>query len=463
MMDNIDEKIQRIVKKELHPSESYKTVINSTLQSLENKNYSNNRFSMAIASACISAFLISGVAFAKEIEKIIKDKFYLGNGVKTAVDNGYIEEVKSDYVMSECKIINSDGNYIKNSNIGIKVDDFFIDNYNFSIDFNIKLNDNFINVNKINNIRLKNIIITDNENRIIYSETNKEKFKEFCDKNNLKYNYLEFNNKYLNAGLNNILENYNDSENIMNLIYNIYLENEEFPKLEKINIYFEKIEFETKDTNDNLNKLIALGNWNISIDIPQKMIDRDEIEYEVVSCENDNVDIYEAKATNTGFELGIIISNIEKPEYPKELEEQEKEIFKKFGTINKSNIMNETSNTEILATAQISFEDISEYYENSSFKSIYEDYYIKQYPIGNIRENYISWYPKTEGNYIINSTGDKFFTSNSVGGQAKYSFIDQNKFDYYTTFDMTKYNLTENITIVIELYGAPIKIEMKSR
>ena len=111
--------------------------------------------------------------------------------------------------------------------------------------------------------------------------------------------------------------------------------------------------------------------------------------------------------------------------------------------------------------ATVSSKDITQYYENSPFKSMYEDYYTKQYPIGNVRENFIYWFPKTDGNYIINSNGDKFFVTSYVGTKAKYSFIDENKFDYYTTFDMTKYDLTENVTAVIELYGEPVKIELE--
>ena len=421
-----------------------------------------NIINKKIIAACACMVLTSGIVFAKDIEKFIKDKFHLGNGVQTAINNGYIEELKNDYCMSECEIINSIKNYSKNSNIGVKVDNFFIDNYNFSIDFSVKLDQSFINIAEINNLRLGDIIITDNENRIIYAETSKEKFENFCTNKNLNYNHLEFNKDYLNTGLNNFIQDINTSENLLNLIYNIYLENEEFPKSEKININFEKIEFEIKDINRDINNFIALGSWNINLDVPLKMIYREKQEYEVVSCENENFDVYATKATDTGFELGIIISNIEKPTYPKELDEQKNEIYKNYGKAYKSNTINNNSNAKSLAVAAISSKDITQYYENSPFKSMYEDYYIKQYPIGNIRENFIYWYPKTDGNYIINSNGDKFFTSTSVGGKAKYSFIDENKFDYYTTFDMTKCDLTENIIAIIELYGKPIKIELKS-
>ena len=201
----------------------------------------------------------------------------------------------------------------------------------------------------------------------------------------------------------------------------------------------------------------------MNLDIPIKMIKREKQEYEVISCENDNFEVYAAKATDTGFEIGIVISNIEKPIYPKELEEQKKEIYKNYGTVNKPNSINNNSNAKSLTVATISSKDVSQYYENSPFKSMYEDYYTKQYPIGNVRENYIYWYPKTEGNYIMNSNGERFFVSSSVGTNGQYSFIDENRFDYYTTFDMTKYDLTENITAIIELYGKPVKIEFKKQ
>lgn len=80
---------------------------------------------------------------------------------------------------------------------------------------------------------------------------------------------------------------------------------------------------------------------------------------------------------------------------------------------------------------------------------------------GNIRENYIYWSPKTEGNYILNSNGKKFYTSNYLGDIGKSEFIENNCYDYYTKFDMTKYDATDNITIIIELYGEPFKIELE--
>lgn len=442
----------------------FRIAISELVEETEKNIYpKQNIINKKIVAACAFMVLTSGIVFAKDIEKFIRDKFHLGNGVQTAINNGYIEELKNDYCMSKCKIVDSDKNVLKDSHIGVKVDNFFIDNYNFSIDFNVKLDQSFINVEEINNLKLGDIIITDNKNRIVYAETSKENFENFCIDKKLNYNYLEFDQNYLNTGLNNFIQEFNSPENLLNLIYNIYIENEEFPKSEKINIYFEKIEFETNDISGDTNNFIALGSWNMNLDIPIKMIKREKQEYEVISCENDNFEVYAAKATDTGFEIGIVISNIEKPIYPKELEEQKKEIYKNYGTVNKPNSINNNSNAKSLTVATISSKDVSQYYENSPFKSMYEDYYTKQYPIGNVRENYIYWYPKTEGNYIMNSNGERFFVSSSVGTNGQYSFIDENRFDYYTTFDMTKYDLTENITAIIELYGKPVKIEFKKQ
>ena len=296
----------------------FRIAISELVEETEKNIYpKRNVINKKIVAACACMILTSGIVFAKDIERFIKDKFHLGKGVQTAIDNGYIEELKNDYCMSKCEILDSNENYLKDSNIGARVDNFFIDNYNFSIDFNIKLDQSFINIDEINNLRLGDIIITDNENIIIYAETSKEKFENFCTDKKLNYNYLEFDQNYLNTGLNNFIQEFNSSENLLNLIYNIYIENEEFPKSEKINIYFEKIEFETKDISDDTNKFIALGKWNMNLDIPLKMIKREKQEYEVVSCENDDFEIYAVKATDTGFEIGIMISNIEKPIYPK--------------------------------------------------------------------------------------------------------------------------------------------------
>ena len=70
------------------------------------------------------------------------------------------------------------------------------------------------------------------------------------------------------------------------------------------------------------NKCVLKGEWEIHLDVPEKMYNRSEEYYKVVSCENDKFDVYTSKVMDTGFELGILISDIEKPVYPEIIREK---------------------------------------------------------------------------------------------------------------------------------------------
>ena len=91
-------------------------------------------------------------------------------------------------------------------------------------------------------------------------------------------------------------------------------------------------------SNFKTEKVITLlGNWNITIDVPPKMNSRLEEHYTVVSCDNNNFDIYTSKVTDTGFEIGIIVSNISPPEYPEELTIHKDEIHSRISQIYERN------------------------------------------------------------------------------------------------------------------------------
>ena len=100
-MDNTDKILQEIFSTEVKSPRSYTAKIKETINSLEpiqGKFYNRNRLSLAIA--CCFVFLITGVVFAKDIEKVFVEKFRsLGKGVSTAVENGYV--AKSEMTLIE--------------------------------------------------------------------------------------------------------------------------------------------------------------------------------------------------------------------------------------------------------------------------------------------------------------------------------------------------------------------------
>ena len=68
---------------------------------------------------------------------------------------------------------------------------------------------------------------------------------------------------------------------------------------------------------------------------------------------------------------------------------------------------------------------------------------------------------KVLGSYIESSNGEKFVSTLSPSRRQNQNFIDGNKFDFYETFSMTKYDTTDKIKAVLYYYGEPVTIELE--
>lgn len=381
-------------------------------------------------AACI-VFSMTGVVFATNYDKIM-NYFGLGNGIDTAVKNGYIEEPNMNHISSE-SVLQDD----KNSNIlndlktNIKIDSFLMDDLNLSVNFDIefdeKINEN-INFDNISNIELVDLIVTDEENRIIFSKATKDVFDEYCKKNNLSYVFGEYNENYMNNGLNSFILDSDPTANKIKLNYNMYADG--YPKSKKLTFNFGKILIEETKENETVKTTVLTGNWNINVDVPENMYNRQTISYKVVNCSNKDFNITTAFATDTGFEIGIIIDNMEKPEnYLQVLNEDiQKEINE--GKITKSEI-DERRNTLL---------------KTEKYQKLLNQYY----PIG-------------DAPYIENEEGEKFEKSSSPSRRQNNNFIYGDKFSYYETFELTKYEITSKLKVEIMFKGEPVIIELERK
>lgn len=399
------------------------------------KNYISKKIGIA---ACL-VFTLTSVVFAKDIETFIKIKFGLGKGIETAVENGYIETTEMNFIESQTLVMNQNNeNVINDINASVKINDFLMDDYNLSVEFDFQFDDKIkavVNLDNLKNVELSDLIVIDEENRIIFNNSDKDTFEKFCKENNLNYKYQEFNDKYMNNGLNSFIESHNAFSNLLTLTYNMYAEG--YPKSKELNFIFNTI---TMTDNDSKNKIILTGNWNIDLKVPEKMYNRTEEYYKVTSCESENFEIYTAKVTDTGFELGLLISNIEKPIYPQELSIREQQI----GRIGFS-----------------TREDFVSLYGDEKYVKLYEDYTDKRNVVRVNGDSLYSWGKNSDGCYVLNSNGEKFICTMGASRKRNYKFVDNNKYDFYETFEMTKYDATDDITIFIDLYGKPVKIELK--
>lgn len=401
------------------------------------KNYITKKIGIA---ACL-VFTLTGVVFAKDIENFVKAKFGLGKGIETAVENGYIENPEMNFIESQTLITNkNEENLVNDINASIRVKDFLMDDYNLSVEFEIQFDDEikeFVNLDNLHYIELSDLIVVDEEKRIIFNGANQEDFEKFCEENNLDYKYQEFNDNYMNNGLNTFLVSHDTETNLLTFTYNMYAEG--YPKSKQLDFSFEKIKM---TENDNNNEVVFNGNWEIHLDVPEKMYNRSEEHYKVISCENEDFNIYTAKVTDTGLEIGITISNMEKPEKPQELAQREREL-------NENGSYSFGTKEEFLAL-----------YGDEKYLKLYEEYRAKSKPI-NVTGITYAWGTPTDGCYVLDSNGNKFKSTMSPSRKAHLDFIDGNKFDFYETFGMTKYDSTDEITVVIDFYGQPVKIELE--
>lgn len=460
-MDNIDDFIKDIVSKELKPHDSFDSTIYSTFETLGKRKKSklhNLKFDLAIA--CCFMFLITGVVFAKEIENFVKaqfENFGLGRGVDTAIDNGYVGKPENDDISQNVPIIENN-EVIDNINVKVKIDEFLMTDSCLSLDFYFEFENkicDYVSLGELINgnvdyegshiISLSDLFIVDENNEVLYfNRWDCENFKKYCEENNMKFDYPDYDV----IGMSSIAREYNkDAETLgVNEICNISSTNK-FPNSKKINIYFTKIDLinnESHSRTENFRNITLKGDWKFSLDVPENMYNRTSDSYRVVSCDNEDFNVYEAKLTDIGFEIGIEISNLKKPILSEDFLEKQSEIL-------------QSSKGYIFNTKK----EFLELFGDEKYLKIYEEYMRDKDPIKTDGLGPLPWSEATEGCYIKNSNNEKFLCSTNVNDINKADFINENTYNYYGTFSMTKYDATDKITVIIDFKGKPVKIDLE--
>ncbi len=265
----------------------------------------------SIAVACCMVLSITGVVFAKDIGNFINNLFgyNASDGVQTAVENGYIKNVEPTY-------IESDG-------IGFSVDSFLIDDYNFDINFKMKVSDKY-DSKIMQGAKLQDLKISDENGNIVFAtmEVTEEIAKENGTLGTEKFDPL-FWGGYSMGG--NIIE-----EN--ELIYHLVAygsEEHKIPKAKKLNISFSKI-FIKKDNNEKIIDTTYTGDWNFKIDVPEDMYNRENIIYRYKTCNDKNIIVGYAILSNTAFKIEIPEITTDKVDYEILHSNSPKSIFDKI-------------------------------------------------------------------------------------------------------------------------------------
>ena len=320
---------------------------------LKNKNKHKWRIEFmkkrVIGAICATFVLVTGVVFANDIKVAIQSLFggNASDGVDTAVNYGYLADVKTE-------VQNAAG-------INISVDSFIMDDYNFAMNFNVTLDEKY-NIEEFEGLQLL-------DDLKIVDETGKTVFithpydKELAYKGS--YSFLT----------KKIGEN--------NLIFSLVATGnpEAFPKSKHLTVEFTKLS--TKQSTYQ-------GNWIFEVDVPEEFYTRETVIYKVKSCSEEGIDINSIQATlsNTALKISIPEIKTDKVDY------------------------------DLLHT--------------SPTKSIYDRIALQK-------------------EYVETTDGKRFETAQRSDGDGGYTLpAGENKIiNYYQTFNLTKYDATDEITVHI--------------
>lgn len=416
-------------------------------ENIEMNQVKKNIFKFA-SVACLMLVLTTGVVFAKDIEKFIK--YYFGNDklINEAAERGYVEEVSMNSVETENTIVqNESGEIVDDVDVSVKIDEFLIDDanlsMNFSFEFDAKVKDVF-DLDNVQFMTLQDLIVFDEKNKILYTNCNKVDFERMCKVYKLDYTFDDY---YLNdnATYSSELIEQDKENNILKYNYNFEAQKNYFPNSKELNFVFTKIRLEKYEYNGEdvsegellkSKSVIFTDDWKINIIVPEIMYNRENIEYKAVSISHPDFELVSAIASETGFKFNSIISNV--------------------------NANYETDEYDELISDYMSGKITEEEFESkvNEDANIAIQKYMKSREIVTTDYMYLQDDEKTIDNitHIESARGKKFKMLDS-----SLSIIDfnDNRYEFYGTFEMTKYDVTDKMTVVIIFYGEPVYIELE--
>ncbi len=242
----------------------------------------------AVAVASLAVVSTSGVAFATN--KIIKNFFgqNSSDGVDTAIDHGYVADIKTDYQSAE--------------GIDIKIDSILMDDFNFAINFKIKLNNNY-HIDEFEHIELEDLKVVDETGNIVFNTH----IAEFETEE-------EMREKNYRGSYSFLAEKINDKECKVSLTATG--NSEAFPKSKHLSVDFTKIKTWSYAEEEKTEKIYQ-GNWHFEIEVPEEFYNRESVIYQVKSCTEEGINTSHVVAilSNTAFKLYIPEINTDKVDY----------------------------------------------------------------------------------------------------------------------------------------------------
>lgn len=233
---------------------------------IKNKNY----FIKTIVATCACLVLMSGIVFAKDIEKIVRNLFSNSNeAINQAVENGYVQSVENDYVYDK--------------GIGVKVENLVLDELNLNISFKFESqNEN------IKSIRCNQFIISTDTGEKIY-DSNQQYVADIKDV------YTAKSVNWMNSP-----EKINDNTFVDSILFTLG----ERSNKEKNILYFKIQSFDLVYEDDTREEVY--GEWNFDIEITEKMRQSQSIKYKL-KAPNEYIENCKATLYPTGLEVEIFL------------------------------------------------------------------------------------------------------------------------------------------------------------
>lgn len=376
----------------------------------------------------VCSLSITGMVFARDIStKIYENVYNGGNGYGKAISEGYVEQPKKEDEVSISTIEDEEtGEIIEDLDTKIKVEEFVMDDFSLSMTLDITLSDKIKDIVKIEDIwdiNFPDLVIYDEDYNVLYNGYGKT-YEEFCKEKNIEPNEDE---KWYGSGVNGIIIDKNG--NHVKRTFNIYLNGPYYPKSKQINLELSRMrvgdEVEGRLGEEDI---VIKGDWKISIDVPEKMYNRTDINYVQKSTTNKDFNVTQATVYDTGMMVTLEFPTEKQPDPP---------------TIPEVEFFKSLPDDDELKT-----DDISTFvYHKLHYSEEYMEYLNKRFSV---------W--DDFNKYLTNSNGDKFdvtLSNRENGGGG----IDENGiYTDSTMYDLTKFDMTDEITLHVNYQGREAEI-----
>lgn len=382
-------------------------------------------------AASVMIVSLSGIVFAKDISNQIYNKYFTGIGVEKAINEGYIEDTQMDEQNANSTIQNEEtGEIIEDNETTIKASELIMDDFTLSMTFEVTLSDkikNIITASEVMEMNFPDIVVYD-ENNVILNCVYDNELNKFKEKNNIEPKDI------VNSGVNMFVSE--KSDNKVNVIYNFYTGDESvYPKSRELHIDMNEIKISKNETLMGDEEITIKGNWNFKVDVPEKMYNRQNIIYKQKSTTNEDFKVQSAVVYNTGTEIKINLK-AGKQKSRQEMEASVSEELKFYWSLDQDD--------------ELRTIDILNYIESYAYANP-ELQKMAQEEMG-------KWQFEK---YLTNSKGKRFDFTEGPRANGAASIDDNGIMTSTCMFDLTKYDVTDEITLHLEYKGKEADIVLE--